>query len=129
MLADTPPTGEKWCASVGYMDGKLYSYGRHYPLLWKVTTPNGRNVLVCNRAGYSNTTAKHISWCHGVADVYVRGIGNIGDLDCDEVKTRLHIEIGALVAEHAGLKRKNTKKAERMLADIEQLNGFLEKLD
>jgi hypothetical protein len=38
-------------------NGQIYSYGTHYPLLFTV---EGRTFV--NTAGYSNTTAKHISW-------------------------------------------------------------------
>lgn len=37
--------------------GNIYSYGVHYPLLFKV---HGKDYI--NVAGYSNTTSKHIGW-------------------------------------------------------------------
>jgi len=42
--------------------GNIFSYGRHYPLLFKAKGLTFRNCV-----GYSNTTAKHIGWA-GMAD-------------------------------------------------------------
>lgn len=52
------PSEEKWCSSV-YQDteGNFYSFGYHYPLLFKV-----KNHWFVNTTGYSNSTAKHINW-------------------------------------------------------------------
>lgn len=48
---------EKRVSSV-FTDGvNIYSYGYHYPLLVKTSAG-----YVLNDRGYSNTTAKHISW-------------------------------------------------------------------
>ncbi len=49
---------EKSLSSI-WKDGKgnIYSYGRHYPLLFTVGGLTFRNCT-----GYSNTTAKHINW-------------------------------------------------------------------
>lgn len=51
-------------------DGNIYSYGRHYPLLFVVDGITFRNCT-----GYSNTTAKHINWAggHGAVDLWVSG--------------------------------------------------------
>ena len=60
------------CASV-YFDGKhIYSYGLHYPLLINV-----RGKWLVNTAGYSATTAKHISYAKWVAD-YIIELPNSG---------------------------------------------------
>lgn len=49
---------DRKCSSVfADYDGNIYSYGRHYPLLFEV---DGVNFV--NATGYSNTTAKHINW-------------------------------------------------------------------
>lgn len=69
-----PSDKDRKCSSV-YADelGNIYSYGKHYPLLFKV----GRLTFV-NKTGYSNTTAKHINWAqaavnYNAVDVWVRG--------------------------------------------------------
>jgi hypothetical protein len=52
--------------------GNIYSYGRHYPLLFKVG-----ELVFRNNTGYSNTTAKHIGWAGsvepGAIDVWLSG--------------------------------------------------------
>lgn len=64
---------EKSLSSI-YKDGKgnIYSYGRHYPLLFKVG-----DLVFRNNSGYSNTTAKHIGWAGqaepGAIDVWLSG--------------------------------------------------------
>lgn len=51
------------CSSVLYRNGVVYSYGEHYPLLFRI----GNKVFV-NTSGYSNTTAKHIGWASRYAN-------------------------------------------------------------
>lgn len=46
--------------------GDIFSYGAHYPLLFRAGGLNFRNT-----AGYSATTAKHLSWCWDMANVNV----------------------------------------------------------
>lgn len=62
---------DRQCSSV-FADskGNIYSYGRHYPLLFKVGNKVFRNVT-----GYSNSTAKHINWAgdHNAIDVCLDG--------------------------------------------------------
>lgn len=113
------------CSSVFYSDGRLYSYGRHYPLLWPVEKPDGTVVLVCNARGYSVTTSKHIGWCWQDADVYVHNtyIGGIEGL-----RAQLNEEIYEKKGLYASKKRKDTQIANRILEDIEQIKGYLAKL-
>lgn len=52
------PKKTRWCASVMQnSEGDFYSYGYHYPLLFKAL---GKWWL--NTSGYSHTTASHIHW-------------------------------------------------------------------
>lgn len=66
-----PSERQRQCSSV-FADklGNIYSYGYHYPLLFKVGGLTFRNTR-----GYSNTTAKHIGWCYGfdAVDVELSG--------------------------------------------------------
>lgn len=69
--AGVPSTKDRHCSSVfADQDGNIYSYGFHYPLLFKVGRLQFRNC-----SGYSNTTAKHINWAggHGAVDIWVSG--------------------------------------------------------
>lgn len=52
------PAKSKWCSSVVQdTEGNFYSYGSHYPLLFKVA-----GTTFINTAGYSSTTGRHILW-------------------------------------------------------------------
>jgi hypothetical protein len=50
-------TKKRSCSSVFIESGIVYSYGYHYPLLFKVA-----DHTFINTAGYSATTARHIYW-------------------------------------------------------------------
>jgi hypothetical protein len=58
-----PKDGRKYNSSIMWDGETVYSYGTHYPLLFKVA-----GVWVVNDRGYSNTTGKHISWAGQFAD-------------------------------------------------------------
>lgn len=109
---------ERFCSSV-YKDGRgyIYSYGPHYPLVFEVA---GKTFV--NDAGYSMTTAKHISWAKGAV-----GYGNFTPVQLDREASRVISQSYAtdaeklkelervalktakdLVAERDGKKRKNT---------------------
>lgn len=55
---------ERWCSSI-YKDsyGNIFSYGKHYPLLFKIA-----GEAFVNDSGYSVTTAKHIGWAKQATD-------------------------------------------------------------
>jgi len=108
--------GKGKCASV-FADGEaIYSYGYHYPLLFVIYTPSGRRVWVRNTAGYSNTTAKHISWAGTLADIdaemqrgeyYGAGISGRVTIHANVV-TALQRELERLHEEMDAKKRKDT---------------------
>lgn len=49
---------------------KLYSYGHHYLLAEFITNSNNDDAVMINDTGYSNTTAKHISWAGAALSQY-----------------------------------------------------------
>lgn len=61
-------TRKRFCSSV-FKDnrGNLYSYGYHYPLLFRL---NG--VAIRNTSGYSTSTNRHISWTRDIEAVDVK---------------------------------------------------------
>lgn len=60
----TTSNRDRQCSSVFTdNDGNVYSYGYHYPLVFKVA---GHNFI--NTAGYSTTTGKHIGWAWQAVD-------------------------------------------------------------
>lgn len=76
-----PRNGRKVVASVVWDGETLYSYGTHYPLLFKLPAGpdqvNGRGFFwICNDRGHSNTTAKHIGQARQYSDFNVQLIGH-----------------------------------------------------
>lgn len=61
-------------ANVFFEGVTLYSYGFHYPLGSFITNKKGEKAAVINAAGYSSTTAKHISWARFAVNHYQRFI-------------------------------------------------------
>ena len=60
------------CSSI-YFDGEiLYSYGTHYPLLFKIN-----NNWFINDQGYSSSTGRHLCWAREFADYPVKLPNNI----------------------------------------------------
>ena len=61
---NTTSTKERRCSSVfADQDGNIYSYGYHYPLLFKVA---GHTFI--NAMGYSSSTGRHIDWAWQAVD-------------------------------------------------------------
>ena len=125
----------EYCASVCTDTEVIYSYGSHYPLLFRIETPTGRKLWVCNNRGYSATTAKHISWASRFADIRT-------DIGCYEsfthTKDRMTYEnILASVAQRkekiqetmASKKRKDTHVYEMLELDLGRAESELELLN
>jgi hypothetical protein len=99
------------CSSV-FVDGNkdIYSYGYHYPLIFRVG-----NKVIRNTRGYSSTTDRHISWSRDIKDAIdihtLRGFRLIGTND--EIISQLirgqEQYIESLQAEMDTKKRKDTK--------------------
>jgi hypothetical protein len=97
--------GYNRCASVRCSIDTIYSYGYHYPLLWKVVNPQGIELMVCNDSGYSNTTSKHIGKAAMYADLCVH---LTGDKSYSNVLDCINRRIDALYREMITKKRKDT---------------------
>lgn len=115
--------GEKYNASVLATNDRLYSYGFHYPLLFRVSTPSHRNVWVCNTGGYSATTRKHISYSSYLAEVCAPIGGTHGQsIDYDDVVSSIKAEIATIESDMLSKKRKDTavyRGFERQLAKLQ----------
>lgn len=75
-----PRNGRKTVSSVVWDGETVYSYGQHYPLLFKLTAPkpetDGRGFYwICNDRGHSVTTSKHIGIARQYSDFNVHLIG------------------------------------------------------
>lgn len=118
---------DRRCSSVVTdKDGTVYSYGPHYPLLFKVA---GHTFI--NDAGYSNTTAKHIGWAWQAVDYNAtavqldreaaRVVSNSWASDDDKLAQLLRVTAQAVAdATEAcnAKKRKDTKVYRGLLDDL-----------
>lgn len=99
------------CASVFGEGDCVYSYGYHYPLLFKVVTPSGKELLACNNRGYSVTTSKHIGWCSG-HDLCVEFTHRFNNYDHQQnyqnVLSSLQVQLETLDSKMFSKKRQNT---------------------
>lgn len=93
-------------------NGIIYSYGSHYPLLFKVN-----NIPFVNIAGYSNTTSKHIgiAWRYAKHGVIVPS-GRYSSIKTSDVIDWLIQESNQLDLQLLNLKRKGTQKEQRLLS-------------
>ena len=105
--------GIKRCSSVMSNNGAIFSYGYHYPLLFRVNGLNFRNT-----AGYSSTTLRHISWTRDIEAVDVKldseavRVINSGASDIDKlraIKRCLNIELEEYKKQMESKKIKTTK--------------------
>lgn len=107
-------------------NGSMYSYGYHYPLLFKV---NGLSFV--NTAGYSNTTSKHIAYARSYADYQVdlyRNIMGSYSTDYESVLYNLEKELNYIEEDIKALKRHNTQKEARLLSERERVEKTIKAL-
>lgn len=112
------------CSSV-FQDGNhnIYSYGYHYPLLFTIAGKAIRNVR-----GYSNTTARHISYTYNVDAISIHTLSGfrLTGSDSDIINSLAVGQrqyIAGLQSELDGKKRKDTaiySDLSRRLAEAEQ---------
>ena len=105
---------ERWCSSV-FKNGRgdIFSYGYHYPLLFKVA-----GHWFINDAGYSNTTARHIHWANDAAGYLATPVkldGRQAQVIANNGSTidRLKVVRQALHEEHNKLRRDMLSKKRR----------------
>jgi hypothetical protein len=123
---------KKYCASVMVDGNTIYSYGYHYPLLFRIEDKNGRMVWVCNNGGYSATTRKHISWAGGFADIFA-SIGGTGGffshtVDRNMVIDALRKELNETMDAMDAKKRKDTATYRMLEQQHARVWGFLHRL-
>jgi hypothetical protein len=103
------------------VDGNvIYSYGYHYPLLFRIEDKDGRVVWVCNSGGYSATTSKHIAWAWRSADIDVK-IGGISGFFSRAVDKAMVIEALRKELEEVEKTMQNKKSTETYV--YKQLKG------
>ena len=115
------PTGALW-----HNNGILYSYGYHYPLMFKV-----RGLVFRNIESYSNTTGKHIGLCGAHSDHDVKLYFE------DAVYRRMEpmLIVDALVTESIAIdktiskiKRKDTIKEQNLRNRLAQIDNAINAL-
>lgn len=88
-------------------DGTIYSYGYHYPLLFKLN-----DVYFVNHRGYSVTTSKHINWAHQATDYKAYNIEvprlHHGPVEVAQAMSWLEKDIIDLIYQMAGKRRQDT---------------------
>jgi len=115
---NTTSTRERFCSSVFTdYEGNVYSYGYHYPLLFKV---EGLDIL--NVTGYSNTTAKHINWARQAVSnpVEVELRGARLPLTLDDIEAKLGAKVVELHSQMQAKKRKDTQVYKHLEQEYEQ---------
>lgn len=122
--SETLKKGEKRLASLMADDNIIYSYGYHYPLLFQVTTPEGKKIWVCNNSGYSNTTAKHISLASWQADICVE----VSNMDYDSIKKSVENKIQRIISQIDSKKRTDTNVYRYLVNDLQTQVYYLEEL-
>ena len=120
------------CASVFIDNGAVYSYGYHYPLLFKV---NGK--VIRNVRGYSSTTGRHILWSRGVNAVDIHTLNSFR-LGHDDNENLLQLVRGQIqyvegcelrISHHRTMKRReNTRVFTGMVRDLNNAIANLKEL-
>jgi hypothetical protein len=127
-------TKDRHCSSViADNNGNIYSYGYHYPLLFTINGKTFRNV-----AGYSNTTAKHISWCYNWDSIDVeldrQAVSAVGDAiryeneteyALNEIKRCLEVQNSRIKAEMQAKKRKDTQVYRQLFQQFNRVQANL----
>ena len=98
---------DRRCSSVMTdKEGNVYSYGYHYPLLFRI---GGLNFV--NTTGYSNTTARHIHWARQAVSDYIEVELNGArlPLTLEDIEAKLGAKVVTLKQQMDSKKRKDTQ--------------------
>lgn len=109
-------------------DGTIYSYGYHYPLLFKIN-----NLWFVNRTGYSVTTSKHINWAYSASHYTAYGLKvphqHEGPVTFSQAESWLLNEITELIVTMNNKRRKDTNVYLNLQRDLRQANKALKALE
>jgi hypothetical protein len=117
------------CSSVFADNGDVYSYGYHYPLLFRVHGQAIRNV-----SGYSVTTQRHIQWSRDMDAIDVHA-GNNFRLNGNDHANVLELikgqqwHIDSLQRQMDAKKRKNTQVYKWLEFDLQRASDSLKQLE
>lgn len=113
-------TKARTVASIYFNGTNIYSYGTHYPLLFKI---NGRWIL--NDRGYSATTGRHISWAWPFAAFRVH-LERAALPDYDDVLKSATAESQGLTERLAALSSRAFRQRERLTERLQDVNALLD---
>jgi len=106
-------------------NGTMYSYGYHYPLLFKV---NGLTFV--NVAGYSHTTAIHINHARPLATYEIRlNEYRANDISVETIIQTLKNEMDHLEESISNIKRKDTQKGAMLQKRVNDIGNTLAQLN
>lgn len=102
-------------------NGVLYSYGYHYPLLFKVNW-----IRFVNTRGYSSTTRRHIgmAWLEAEYEVKL----NSHNFDIETIKKCLQEEKETIIEDIANCKRKVSQKKDKLFSELNRVVETMEAL-
>lgn len=114
-----------------FTDGNqnIYSYGYHYPLLFRPS--DNDNLYVLNVTGYSNTTSQHISKARNAMGgdvIEVKLNGARLPLTTEQVYIKLGAEVVKLKALMDTKKRKDTGVYRQLEWQLERVLGYYNKV-
>lgn len=129
---------DRWCSSVKTDgNGIVYSYGSHYPLAFHVA---GLDFI--NNAGYSVTTAKHISWAWQAVGYHAIAVklwsdeasvisfsGSTEEQKINAIKTALKREYNDLYNQLKAKKRKDTQVYADLKSQLFRVHEFVQQVE
>lgn len=119
----------KWHASIMVSGDRIYSYGTHYPLLFRIADKNGTLIWVRNNGGYSSTTSKHIAHAGAHCDIDAPIGGTDGrTIEREHIINAINARIESLTADMASKKRHDTKVYRALENEHATYSGYLSRL-
>ena len=106
------------CSNVFFYGSKIYSYGYHYLMGEFITNKKGQSAIMINNKGYSNTTAKHVSYLSSATRQYKQ----FYTIYCDSKQVLQQLEI---LLQKLGNAKKPQKYISEALNILDHFNDFL----
>lgn len=125
-LGNTPSKTKHHASVMQDTNGQFYSYGLHYPLLFKID-----NQWFVNVRGYSNTTTKHINHAHAACPQAIPVVLSGSDrlpLTLDDVKMRLNQQLYSIRDDIQTKKHKNTQVYKDLFHQFNRVSGAINQL-
>ena len=129
------PKQDRFCSSVFQSTrGDFYSYGYHYPLLFKVGA-----YWFINTQGYSSSTGKHIGWAKGAIDYKYHAvkltrystynIAHVKNYTIETITAELTSELNGYKTRLKALSKRAWRQREYLLADIAKVKQTIKAIN